>query len=389
MPLGPISQPGASARLPTAPTSVSASATAGTVAGTAGAVTVSFVASTNPGKGPGNYVATSSPGGFTSSASVSPISFASGVLAAGTAYTFSIVKQSGPGISSATSLSSSAVTAFTVPAAPAAPTVTIGTDSTTIDTFTWVAPANNGSAITTYGYQTSTDNGSTWSAETYPYNSLTLGIETAYTSSSYKLRVRAYNAAGAGPYSTISTNGTGAWALGAITVTQTCAPFACSCGACACGTNNGTNSTATQSRTCYTWTRAGSTTSSNRDADGTTPCSSSYGSCTGGSCVSCSGCGTVSTVSGTDGQTVYVGGTPGQDYRTYSSFFGAWAVTNSGGTYTMQTGQCGGSCSAQNCFAFSTSVTQCSSTGAYTAVGYTQQGLCANFGFGCTGVGPC
>jgi hypothetical protein len=55
----------------------------------------------------------------------------------------------------------------------------------------------------------------------------------------------------------------------------------------------------------------------------------------------------------------------------------------------MQVGQCGGSCSAQNCFAFSTSVTQCNLTGAFTAVGYAQRGACANFGFGCTGSGAC
>jgi hypothetical protein len=207
------------------------------------------------------------------------------------------------------------------------------------------------------------------------------------------LRVRAYNAAGAGPYSTISASGTGAWALNPTTVctacSQICAPFSCSCGACECGSNTGTNSTASQSRTCYQWTRANSDTSSARNSNGVDACSSGYGGCTGGSCVSCSGCGTVSTVSGTDGQTVYVGGSPGTDYRTYSSFFGAWAVTNSGGTYTMQVGQCGGSCSAQNCFAFATSVTQCSSTGAYTSVGYVQRGACSNFGFGCTASGAC
>lgn len=297
----------------------------------------------------------------------------------------------------------------TVPSTPAAATLTAG-DAT--DTFTWSAPASNGSTITKYGYQVSTDNGSNWysaisgtiNGETETAN-LSVVLGTQYSLSSYKLRVRAFNNGtngGWSEYSTISASGTGTWTLGAVSQSQSCSQSCsqgCSCGACACGANNGTQTgtqTGTQSRTCYTWTRAGSTTSIAYNSNGSTPCNAVYGGCGSfgpcgsfGACEGCSGCGTVSTVSGTDGQTVYVGGTAGQDYRTYSSFFGAWAVTNSGGTYTWQVGQCGGSCSSQNCFVFSTSVTQCSTTGAYTAVGYAQMGACGNFGFGCTGAASC
>ena len=107
MPLGPVSQPGASARLPTAPTSISATAVSG------GQAAVSFVASTNPGKPSGNYVVTSSPSSFTASGASSPITVTG--LATGTAYTFTVVKQSGSGISSATSGASGSITAFVPP----------------------------------------------------------------------------------------------------------------------------------------------------------------------------------------------------------------------------------------------------------------------------------
>ena len=107
MPLGPLSQPGASARLPTAPTALSASAVSG------GQASISFTESTNPGKPSGNYVVTSSPSSFTASGASSPITVTG--LATGTAYTFTIVKQSGSGISSATSGASGSITAFIPP----------------------------------------------------------------------------------------------------------------------------------------------------------------------------------------------------------------------------------------------------------------------------------
>jgi hypothetical protein len=107
MPLGPVSQPGASARLPTAPTSISATAVSG------GQASISFTPSTNPGKPSGNYVVTSSPGSLTASGASSPITVTG--LATGTAYTFTVVKQSGSGISSATSGASGSITAFVPP----------------------------------------------------------------------------------------------------------------------------------------------------------------------------------------------------------------------------------------------------------------------------------
>ena len=315
----------------------------------------------------------------------------------------------------------------TVPSPPAAATLTAGNAT---DTFTWVAPASNGSTITQYGYQVSADNGLNWystidgtlNGETVTAN-LSAVLATQYKASSYKLRVRAFNNGsngGWGERSTISSSGTAVWTSSGALVDDN-DPLVCplpncdggcgtcaACGACECGTSSITGSPGsrtatartTDSRTCYRWTRTstGSTASGYiYDQNSTNPCSSAYSACSGGSCsgcsastCGCSACGTVSTVSGSNGQIVQVsnyGG--GQDHRTYYDFFGMWAVTNSSGTFTWQVGQCGGACSSQGCFVFSTSVTQCSSTGAYTAVGYAQRGNCANFGFGCTGSGSC
>lgn len=105
-----------------------------------------------------------------------------------------------------------------VPSAPATATLSAGTGATTTDTFTWIAPADNGGAITTYGYQISTDNGSSWGTEVVS-NVLTYGINTAYTADRYSLRVRAYNSAGWGPYSTNSAQ-TVRWELNPGTETQ-------------------------------------------------------------------------------------------------------------------------------------------------------------------------
>ncbi len=200
MPAFPISQPGASARLPTPPTSVSASASAGTVNGTAGAVSVSFTASTNPGKPSGNYVATSNPGSVTASAASSPIAFSAGTLTAGTAYTFSIVKQSGSGITSAAATTGS-VTPFTVPAAPTSVSASANATSGEV-VVSWTAPSGaantGGSAITNYYIDYST---------VLNFSSGVTTINTGSTSTSrtvsgltngttYYFRVRAQNAAG-------------------------------------------------------------------------------------------------------------------------------------------------------------------------------------------------
>jgi hypothetical protein len=121
-------------------------------------------------------------------------------------------------------------------------------------------------------------------------------LNTQYSTNSFKIRVRAFNAAGWGEYSNISSSGTTTWSFGSMTDSGTCSPFTCSCGSCTCGSNTGTNSTATGTRTCYRWTRSGSTSGPLRNSNNTANCSTAYTNCTGGSCASCSGCGTTANV---------------------------------------------------------------------------------------------
>ena len=109
-------------------------------------------------------------------------------------------------------------TPYTVPSAPATATLSAGTGATTTDTFTWIAPANNGSAITKYGYNVSQDNGSSWGGDSETAN-LTYGIQTAYTADRFSIRVRAFNSAGWGAYSSVSAQ-TVRWELNPGTETQ-------------------------------------------------------------------------------------------------------------------------------------------------------------------------
>ena len=279
---------------PTAPTALSS--TAGN-----GQLQIAFTAPSNPGGfAIANYeyaLSTNSGSTYGAWTSLSPADNLTPVtipsLTNGTAY---YVKLRAISSAPATGAESTAVTTnttpYTVPSQPAAPTVAIGTGADTIDDFTWVAPSNGGSPITQYGLQASFNAGSTWGDEVLrtDTNNLTLATETAYISFSAYLRVRAYNAAGAGLWSLISP-GTRAWVLGASTQTSTCASFVCSCGSCdSCGTNNGTNTTATQTRSCYTWTRTGSNTSGYYNSNGTTPCDATYTACSGGTCDGCIGC---------------------------------------------------------------------------------------------------
>lgn len=153
MTISPLSQPGNNAIKPEKPTSVSASATVG------GNATVSFTASTNPGKGTANYVATSSPGNITGSASSSPISITG--LTNGTSYTFTVVKQSGSGITSDNSDASGSITAYSAPtfgtqsgsSTATRPTGTSTTSVSNVSTTTATLSYSLGTGAAFYGYR--------------------------------------------------------------------------------------------------------------------------------------------------------------------------------------------------------------------------------------------
>ena len=308
-------------------------------------------------------------------------------LTAGTSYTFRVAAGNMIGIGSY-STASAAVTPAAVPSAPSAPTVSIGTGSTTIDTFSWVAPASNGSTITKYGTQTSTDNGSTWATEAETA-SLSRGIQTAYTASSFKLRVRANNAIGWGPYSVISTNGTGAWSSVAVTEAGTCpdCPACPECASCAggcdsCGTRTITGSPGTitgskgtSSKTCYKWTRSGNTeTAATYNQNSMDACTATFSTCTAGTC----GCtaGTCGCSACSDswqnyipedyfGACVLATGTNGANSGYYSlTLFGwFWNGNDSGCNATASCNFGGGIIGAND-------VTRCSTTGQYRANTY-------------------
>jgi len=88
------------------------------------------------------------------------------------------------------------------------------------DSFSWSAPNANGLSITKYGYQTSTNDGSTWSSETEVLTTEAV-LNTQYNTNSFKIRVRAYNSAGWGDYSDISSVATVAWTSNTGTETET------------------------------------------------------------------------------------------------------------------------------------------------------------------------
>ena len=87
-----------------------------------------------------------------------------------------------------------------VPVASAAPTLTVRHQSLAVS---WTAPANNGSAITDYDVQYSSDSGSTWTEwnagnTSTDTNTTITGLTNATT---YQVQVRAANTHGDGPWS--------------------------------------------------------------------------------------------------------------------------------------------------------------------------------------------
>ena len=111
------------------------------------------------------YTITSSPSVSitTQSGTTSPLT-ATGTFTGGQSYTFTIAAINANGTSSASSASSGVViTETSVPAKPAAPSVST---AALADTVTWVAPANGGSTITGYTWASSDGKGGTVSGTT-------------------------------------------------------------------------------------------------------------------------------------------------------------------------------------------------------------------------------
>ncbi len=173
---------------PDAPTGVAA--TAGN-----GQATVSWTApAVNGGSAITSYTVTSS-GGQQCTWTTGPLQCTVTGLTNATSYTFTVTATNAIGTGPA-STASSAVTPFTTPGTPT------GLTATPIDggaRLSWIAPANNGSAITAYSVQYSTD-GTSWTTATigttnpYDLTGLTACVD-------YHFRIAATNAAGSSSYS--------------------------------------------------------------------------------------------------------------------------------------------------------------------------------------------
>ena len=172
-------------------------------------VTVTWVAPANGGSAITGYTVSTYAGGTLVAGKTCSPTPATGLtcdvtgLTNGTAYTFK-VKATNAINSSADSVASVEVTPATTPSAPAAPSVTRGNAKVTV---TWVAPANNGSAIT--GYTVSTYAGGTLVAgktcSPTPATGLTCDVTGLTNGTAYTFKVKATNAVNPGPDSPAST----------------------------------------------------------------------------------------------------------------------------------------------------------------------------------------
>ena len=154
-----------------------------------------------PGEGgglPNSYRATSNPGGYSATASQSPIVVEG--LQSGTAYTFSVTGTNNFGTSAA-SINSSSITANTVPQVPGTPVAAYA--SNTSVTLTFTAGATGGSSITNYKYSTDGTN----YTELSPAQSsspLTITGLTAFTN--YTFYIKAVNTNGESVASLVSNS---------------------------------------------------------------------------------------------------------------------------------------------------------------------------------------
>ena len=115
-------------------------------------------------------------------------------LTPGGSYTFTVAATNAYGTSTA-SPNSAAVIPYALPAAPATPTVTAGTQAATP---TWVAPANNGAAIT--GYVVTPYIGATGQTpQTFNSTAVSQTLTGLTAGTAYSFTVAAINIAGTGP----------------------------------------------------------------------------------------------------------------------------------------------------------------------------------------------
>ncbi|MBV9368837.1 MAG: fibronectin type III domain-containing protein, partial [Frankiales bacterium] len=206
------------ATLPTAaPTAPSPPATVTATRGD-GRATVSWNASSANGSPVTQYLATALPGGATCSTTGALSCDVTG-LTNGTSYTFTVAATNliGTGLASG---ASNAVIPAGKPGTPAAPT---GTPTDGGVTVSWTAPSNNGDPIVGYDVESSSDNGTTWSAglpSALTSNATQATFSGLANGTSYVFRVAAINGPGTGLMSLPSTPVSPVFSPGAPTAVQ-------------------------------------------------------------------------------------------------------------------------------------------------------------------------
>lgn len=294
--------------------------------------------------------------------------------------------------------------AATTPALPGAPTSLSMTNTDNTVDWTWAEPTSNGGlSITSYEYSVSTNNAAfpgnspltnpaTWFA--YPGS-----IDNYKNTNYYKLQVRAVTAAGAGPYATSGNSTSWTLSTGNNVTETTYGPYTtsgCSRGCCnSCG-DQGFHRRKYSQRTTRTdtYTRGASTATTynvitnftgDPDGDGVVD----WGSVPDANYLDCSNDGTACS---TTARATYNAAYDGQvlntacGYRTWSSFFGAWAVSDASGNFTGPTGgNTGSGCGSQACYVFSETITYCPNaycSAQYECTGFLVKGSCCGF-LGC------
>ena len=127
-------------------------------------------------------------------------------LTPNTSYQVQVRAESSAG-SGAWSASTSTTTSTAAPEVPAAPSLSAGATSLTVD---WTAPADNGSAITGYSVQYQQHGAGSWTAHAHSGTGTTATITGLTTNKAYHVQVKANNVRGSSDWSATATAWTGA-----------------------------------------------------------------------------------------------------------------------------------------------------------------------------------
>ena len=299
---------------------------------------------------------------------------------------------------------------FGRPTPPAAPTANLTSDGEQTVSWGWSSNGNGNDNILLWEYSYSTDNGTTWGTGTeVPAGttsiSRTIQSGGTYDTNRYRLRVRGYNSAGWGDYSTQDNRST-AYVYTEFTAYDTTCDSTCTecdatcsetavtrsdtqsvaCGTCGCQgqqrdyyhTRTRTRSrTRSRSRTEWRWQKGSTYSGSQGNVTDWGAWSYSgwtysdwgaYGAEFGPSgWFNVGGCNETTSANNyqdlpeyfVDGVPVYVGwftgGPENQAYRTYSFLFG-WYVSDSAGNATM-------TCNSGSCLVASNGIKHCNTCG--------------------------